>query len=168
MARRQVKLKCHTWMDSDQVAKVVEQATIGPKKQAALLVEAEAKRSMISGGKRRMKNKKGKTVVREEPSEPGQPPHSQSGVGSASIKTATDNEGTTYVVGPQSPPASYMAIHEFGGRYHPPRPFMRPALMRVLPKFPSLFGNLELNKQRAAKTLERDLKKWQRDKKRKS
>ena len=34
-------------------------------------------------------------------------------------------------------------VHEFGGKYHPARPFMRPALNQMADQFPEQFGGLD-------------------------
>jgi phage gpG-like protein len=76
----------------------------GPLHKAAVAVQNEAKISMKSGG-----------GSARTPSQPGTPPHTQSGAGRASIQQAETPEGTR-VIGPTE---IYMKIHEFGGIIRP-------------------------------------------------
>ena len=107
---------------------VVKQRCLGPLMKCGALVEGEAKRSMQAGG--RVKGRK--TGV---PSAPGDPPHVQAGALRASIAYSATMEGTV-VVGPTE---WYGKVHEYGGRNHPQRPFMRPALARSRTMFPRQF-----------------------------
>jgi phage gpG-like protein len=56
------------------------------------------------------------------PSPPGTPPHEQSGTLKKSIRVALFEE--SYYIGTD---VEYGKVHEFGGRHHPPRPFLNPA-----------------------------------------
>jgi phage gpG-like protein len=150
------KLKAYTWLDIPAIRKAVRDASIEPKVKMALEIEREAKISMERGG-RSTGPKGGKIQI---PSEPGTPPHAQSGIGKGSIKHVWISNSQTALVGPTSPPAPYMAVHEFGGRYHPPRPFMRPALLKTVPRYPKLYKNLPLSKTKAGKQLNREAKAW--------
>ena len=162
------KLKCHTWLDVKGIRAAVREASIEPKHKMALEIEREAKTSMQGGRRKIVKaygfSKRGKVLTRKktisEPSAPGTPPNVQSGIGRGSITTAFVKASQSYIVGPSSPPAPYMGGHEFGTRYHPPRPFMRPALMRALPRYPKLYKNLPLSRTKAGRRLNREQKAW--------
>jgi len=90
------------------------------------LVERAAKESMQGGG------------TAGAPSPPGTPPNVQTGVLRASIAHAATGVGTV-VVGPTEWTGK---VHEFGGRNHPERPFMRPALKDCVTRFPGEFRGL--------------------------
>ena len=158
------KLKCHTWLDVKGIRAAVREASIEPKHNMALEVEREAKTSMHGGRKKVTRAARGKRRARKvtigEPSAPGTPPNVQSGIGRGSITTAFVKASQSYIVGPSSPPAPYMGGHEFGTRFHPPRPFMRPALMRALPRYPKLYKNLPLSRTKAGQRLKREQKAW--------
>jgi len=111
------------------VLRKVAQAALDPLMECGLLVEREAKRSMRSGG--------GKT---HEPSPPGTPPHVQTGALRSSVATAPVGLKTVIVGSIEW----YGRVHEYGGRFHPKRPFMRPALLRVMSKFASKFRGLRV------------------------
>ena len=72
-------------------------------------------------------------------STPPKPPHTRTGALKNSVQYELKNEGFTAIIGPS---ISYGKVHEFGGRNHPARPFMRPALRSVRFKFPELFRGL--------------------------
>jgi hypothetical protein len=142
--------KAKTWLNAKQVRKAVEEASVGRLAQCAFLVEAEAKLGMRAGGGTPSKTKTGRDreyynsmrggyVIA---SKPGDPPHTQVGTLKSSIQAALTWYGT-YVVGPTLM-AWYGRIHEFGGRFHPKRPFMRPALNRARRKFTALFRGIPI------------------------
>jgi len=107
------------------------------------MVEREAKMSMKAGGALGRIGPRGGYI--REPSAPGTPPHVQLGALRASITHATTHRGETNapveIVGPT---AKYGAVHEFGSRTHPKRPFMRPALQRIAPQIKRLFARMKL------------------------
>lgn len=85
-------------------------------------------------------------------SAPGTPPHSRRGQLKRGIKyTAVEGDKARFVVGPTDTSVGQTAaLHEFGGaaqrgrykgRRYPPRPFMRPALERELPRFAKTWAN---------------------------
>lgn len=121
-----VTLRPKSWLDIVGLRKAVQKASIEPLAKAALLVETAAKTSMRTGG--------GKVRT---PSKSGVPPHVQTGNLRASISHAREHGGT-WVIGPTRQ-AWYGKIHEFGGRRHPARPFMRPALTRASQSFAQFF-----------------------------
>lgn len=123
------------WLNKAAVLTCVKQAQISRLHKCALLVERDAKMSMKKGG--RVAGRK--TGV---PSEPGTPPHVQTGNLRASISIGQTPYGTC-LIGPTRQ-AWYGKIHEFGGRYHPPRPFMRPALWRMKGQFALLYKDMNL------------------------
>ncbi len=92
----------------------------------AMVVEHIAKVSMKPGG--------GKKGV---PSPPGTPPHVQDGHLRSSIASALHEGGA--IVGAIE---KYGVVHEYGGVYHPPRPFMVPALQQAINEFPKKFENI--------------------------
>jgi len=163
------KLKCPHWFDAKEIRKAVREASIEPKIKMALEVEREAKTSMEAGRRKIVTaygfSKRGKVLTRKktisEPSAPGEPPHVQTGIGRGSIRHAWLKESLTAIVGPSSPPAPYMGVHEFGGRDHPPRPFMRPALMRTIPRYPKLYKNLPLSKTSSGRKLAQKAKSFE-------
>ena len=121
-----VLMKPKIWLDSKGLLNAVKKASIKPLAQAALLVESEAKQSMRAGGGRK-----------RIPSKPGRPPHVRTGNLRASISHGRELGGS-WVIGPTRQ-VRYGKIHEFGGRHHPMRSFMRPALMRAKKSFVKFF-----------------------------
>jgi hypothetical protein len=122
-----------------ETGQATREAMIRPLMQCGFLVEGDAKRSMIKGG--RIPGKK-----RGIPSTPPNPPHAQLGNLKGSITTAP-TERQTVIVGPTRI-AWYGKIHEKGGRYggrnYPRRAFMLPALYRMAPRFPAKFRSMNL------------------------
>ena len=136
-----ISMRSETWLDVAGVQKAVQQAQVSRIDKAALLVEADAKQSMKAGGG-------GKGV----PSPAETPPHVQTGNLRASITHARTPQGTQ-LVGPTRM-AWYGRVHEFGSARHKnKRPFMRPALMRMMKKFPMLFRKLPLGRTSAGRRL---------------
>lgn len=121
-----------------QVERKVKKASIDPLERIAIKVENEAKKSLKQGGQRVINNRRVQI-----PSEPGTPPHSQTGQLRASIKR--ERKGKGFIVGPT---VIYGRIHEFGGfvnrAFYPARPFMRPALMRVKKIMHKEFSRLKI------------------------
>jgi len=144
------ELRMSTHLNLEQVKARVKKATVKPLAKCAAIVEAAAKRNLSKGGKKKVpaankRDDKGRFLKHEiitEPSAPGEAPHLQTGNLRSSISSAPTQEGT-YVVGPTAA-AWYGQVHEFGGKNHPKRPFMRPALIESADKFPEQFGNLDL------------------------
>lgn len=80
------------------------------------------------------------------PSRPGYPPHVQSGTLRADIsvfRRKLADGGYSVSVG-FSRKAWYGIIHERGGRFHPARPFIRPAWNKVKYRLKHQFRNLPL------------------------
>lgn len=76
--------------------------------------------------------------VSEDPSAPGEPPHTRKRLLPRAMRFAYDKEGA--VIGPTASIAGQAgAVHELGGRYKgmtfPERPYMFPALERNIPRF---------------------------------
>jgi len=132
----------HLEIRQREVKRAVERASVRPLVRAGTLVEREAKRSMKKGGAKGRVGPRGGYV--RVPSPPGTPPHVQTGALRASIQTAPEVRIGRPPVALVGPTEKYGAVHEFGGRHHPQRPFMRPALRRVQRRFPELFRNLRL------------------------
>lgn len=124
-------------MRQREVKQAVDSAARKPVHECALLVEREAKLSMKTGGAMGRIGPRGGYI--REPSTPPDPPHVQTGALRASIATADTLK--TSVVGPTE---RYGAVHEFGTRTHPQRPFMRPALRRTQKRFAQKFRNMNL------------------------
>ena len=97
------KTKFHAKKVREAVNEAVQKPG-GPLTKAGAAVQTEARISMKSGG-----------GSARSPSQPGTPPHTQSGAGRASIQHARTPEGTE-VIGPIE---KYMKIHEFGGVIRP-------------------------------------------------
>jgi len=141
-------MKAKTSFDTRRVLAAVSEAKRDPEMLAGAAVEREAKKSMRKGG--RFEGPRGGKQRR--PSAPGTPPNVQTGNLRASITHARDGQygrvlaGTTNV-------AWYGRIHEHGGRYHPRRPFMAPALRAAQRNFPQFFGKMNLSKTRAGREL---------------
>ena len=104
--------------------------------QIAALIEAKAKISLDveaptvtgpDGGEMRI----GST--------PPKPPHKRLGILANSIKFELKRGGLSAIVGPT---VSYGKVHEFGGRNHAARPFMRPAFRSIRQKFRQIFKGL--------------------------
>lgn len=131
------------------VVQAVAQAKGDPEMKAGLLVEREAKLSMHKGG--RFEGPRGGKM--RIPSEPGDPPNVQTGNLRGSITTARENDLFGRVIVGPTRAAWYGRLHEHGGRHHPKRPFMRPALVEVRQKFPALFLGLKLAKTPAGQKL---------------
>lgn len=124
--------------DEPTVRKLARDLAVKPLVACGALVEGEAKRLMKKGGRR--KTKKGKW--RGIPSTPPNPPHVQQGILRSSITHALTPEGSV-IVGPTRI-AWYGRLHEFGGRHHPMRPFMHPALANARSKFADKFKEINL------------------------
>ena len=148
-----------TWVDMKDLELAVEQAVQPRLDQIAYMVEREAKASMKEGGRR------GGELI---PSTPPNPPHAQSRNLRGSIQYAKTEKGSR-VIGPTRA-GWYGRAHEFGALIRvtqkmrnflawkfgwylkkstkvihlPKRPFMRPALYRVIDLMPELFANLGL------------------------
>lgn len=86
------------------------------------------------------------------PSRPGTPPNVQTGTLQRSIKPYVVKHGgwriRGHVVG-WSAKAWYGVVHEFGGRFHPIRAFLRPAYEKAKRRFKSYFRNMDLTKTKA-------------------
>ncbi len=132
--------------DANGVLMAVREAgadTQGPMEFAANAVVIEAQR-LLQKGARKAGQKRG------PPSAPGTPPHAQSSDLHGSIDSAPYRRG--YIIGPRSK-AWYGRIHEFGGRRHPKRPFMRPALRNMKRKYAKLWKSLPLARTQAGRRL---------------
>jgi len=137
-----------TWLYKKEVIAAVKQAQIPALIKCGLVVEREAKISMRTGGK--VQDASGK--IKSKPSAPGTPPNVQEGNLKSSIQTAGPTNTGTILVGPTKE-AWYGKIHEFGSRFHPKRPFMRPALQRMKSLFPKMFASLPLGTTMAGRSL---------------
>jgi len=128
MAAYDVDVDFH--FDYRGMEKVMEEAAIKPLLLAAADVERFAKEGMKKGG-----------GVEKIPSEPGDPPHRQSGELAGSVTYAA-NGSLEVVVGPTK---IYGKRHELG-EGTPKRPFMLPALTRMRPNFAKYFQNMPLGR----------------------
>lgn len=142
--------KVRVALDAKGVKSAVVEASEKGLMMAGALVEREAKLSMRQGGKQKGKGPLG-GKLRGIPSEPGTPPHVQTGNLRASITHALASAGI--VIAGTTPAAWYGKIHEHGGRNHPRRPFMRPALIAASPKFAALFKSMNLAATKAGRQL---------------
>jgi HK97 gp10 family phage protein len=151
MAMKRPRFKGRFWLRDKEVVAAVRKASIEPLMKCGLLVESAAKRSMkkgggggaTAGGANVYYNSDVGRYVKA--SAPGTPPHVQTGNLRSSIAVSSGNYGGRHVVavGPTLE-GWYGVVHEFGGKRHPPRPFMRPALESQRKKFPMLFKGIKL------------------------
>ena len=156
-----LKFKSETWLNRKAVKAAVSQAVLPPLHDAGLLVRNDAVRSMKQGGKlggakqhdRGYYNSFLKRYVVASP--PGKPPHAQTKTLRKSIRSVMARNRKSVVVGPTRI-AWYGRVHEFGTRKLPKRPFMRPALYRMINRFPALFRKLGLGNTRAGRALNRE------------
>ncbi len=133
--------------DERTVKKLGRDLAIKPLLACGALVEGEAKRLLSVGGRRSVGGGKTKGVPSKAPA----PPHAQEGILRSSITHAATKNGTVIVGATQI--AWYGKIHEFGGRNHPMRPFMVPALTASRVKFTKEFRNINLAATKAGKKL---------------
>lgn len=91
---------------------------------------------------------------RPVPSKPGTPPHSQTGKLKKSIITEQDKETGDARVG-LAKEGWYGRLHEFSSSKHPKRPFLKPALLHEMNRFPKEFQNMKLASTVAGKKLNR-------------
>lgn len=89
------------------------------------------------------------------PSPPGTPPHVRTGTLRRSIRVVKLRKS---VILRMDTPGWYGIVHEFGGRFHPPRPFLKPAFERMQDRYPDLFEDLPLRKTYADHGLSQMLK----------
>ena len=163
------ELRFQSHINVEEVKRRVNAAQVARLAKCAALVEAEAKQSLSRGGASpgtaRLGEKKVPVTYAVGPA--GQPPRLRTGNLRASIQFAKSGDNT-YVVGPTTT-AWYGRCHEFGAKITvtrkmhfflglnlgmwvpigatliiPKRPFMGPALQRVVGKFPALFADLPL------------------------
>jgi|CXWL01.1.fsa_nt_gi phage gpG-like protein len=165
------ELRVKTWLDADRVKSAVKSGTTQRVAKCALMVEGEAKRILSKGrsrpGTAKLGEKNVPTLYEHGPA--NEPPRLRSGNLRASIKSSKTETGS-YVVGPTTT-AWYGRIHEFGPTkisvtpkmrgwilYNlgirlkpsttqiaiPSRPFMRPALLAMVNKFPEQFKDIPL------------------------
>ena len=119
---------------------LARELAVKPLLKCGALVEGEAKRLLSIGG-----------GMDHIPSDAPHPPHAQKGILRGSITHALTNDGDV-IVGPTRT-AWYGRVHEFGSRYHPMRPFMRPALMNAKNKFAEEFRHINLAATKAGRRM---------------
>ena len=149
-----IQMKCHTWLNADELKSMLKKASKDPLMKCAGLIMRQAKQSMKQGGKLHRVKYSGRVRTRSDayfnialnqwvvPSKPGMAPHAQTKKLRESITIEID--GGAVRIGPTTM-AWYGRLHEFGGKNHPPRPFMRPALYAVMKRFPEYFRDLKIN-----------------------
>jgi len=134
------------WLDRAGVVATVKRSSTKPLMACALVVEREAKQSMTGASKGiQGRNSAGQYQRRADqpPSAPGSPPHVKTGNLRASISHSSVTAAQTILVGPTRE-AWYGQVHEFGGKRHPKRPFMLPALQKSQQRFAGLFRGLDM------------------------
>ncbi len=131
MARR--RKRPSYWIDRKAIERAVVKAGSEALGQAAAALEREVKTSMSTGG-----------GASKTPSTAGSIPHVQTGNLRASIQSAKVND-RMWIVGPTTN-AIYGQYLEFGTKFMKPRPFMFPALLKVLRLLPRFYKNLNLKK----------------------
>ena len=104
--------------------------------------------NILTDARKSMRKKKG------VPSAPGRPPHSQTGTLRKNIVASQDKKTGNVRVG-LSADGWYGRVHEFGGRKHPKRPFLKPALDKETPHLPNEFRYVDLAATQAGKKLNR-------------
>jgi len=109
-----VSVKMH--LQTNLIKQLLGEISISQCSMIAEMIRDEAKRSM----------KVARNAPNGPPSRPGTPPHIETGKLHAAIRRRV--RGNKVIVAAE---VMYGEIHEFGGRYHPKRPFLRPAAMRV-------------------------------------
>lgn len=134
------------FFDRPHVLNRIEEARVRALSKAGAYV-MKAARGML-------RTARGKSV--NKPSKPGRPPKSRTGLLRDHIYFVFDPQTLSVVVGPArlNRTLGAPALHEFGGvRFrrdaigksqrlkYPPRPYMRPALGKSLPKLPEAFRN---------------------------
>lgn len=145
-----LKWKPNTWLK--KTTDGFRNGALNELKACALEIRNEAVRSMKTGGKRkskrRVRDSRGRLRTRmvQVPSAPGTPPHKQTSNLRNQIKLSWLNSDTI-VTGP-TPQAWYGKVHEFGGRRHPKRSFMRPAMKKVLARSRGRFRNIKVRRIR--------------------
>ena len=132
-------------MEPEKVVKAVEKGSITSLSRASYETMQEAKKS-IRPQRRKRKRKKGKKrrKRKQKKTGEGQPPRTKKGQLRKAILYKVDNIKFSSVIGPtKSKMGTSASAHEFGGEYrgaiYPERPFMGPALQRVLPKLPDFW-----------------------------
>lgn len=131
-----VNMKVDTWFDVRGVLRTMLEVSHDPLWKAGFEVRRIARDSMK------------KPRRRGKPSEPGRPPHIQSGRLKRSIRVVRD-AGEVLVVS-----AFYGRFHEFGSKKHPKRPFLMPALEEARKEFPGYWRNAKLRSTRAGRAME--------------
>lgn len=96
--------------------------------RSGLAVETEAKRSLHQPGQGRLYRRGG---VEHRASAPGDPPATDRGLLAASITTRNGRDGRGIFVDIGSPLRKALGL-ELGTRHIAPRPFLRPALVRIM------------------------------------
>jgi len=145
--------KVKTRMNKREVMQAVDEAKMQPLKKCAALVEAEMKDLLNTPGATGdvkpgepgvYYNKDLKRYTKA--SEPGQPPHRQTGDLFKGVESAPTGNGT-YVVGIIQQ-VFYGKFHEWGER-----PFARVALLNVHRQFRRLFRRMRLDQTAAGRYL---------------
>lgn len=126
-----IGLKVTTRSDVQQVLARAKRAEIRSLGHAGGAVRLTARRSIRRG--------------RSE-SAPGTPPQTRRGQLKRAIQYAVVKEQALVVIGPAADVVGQAGrAHEFGGRFrreqYPQRPFMGPALEKMIPRLPKLWAN---------------------------
>ena len=126
-----IGMQPHTKSDFPRVAKKAQQAGITSLGHAGGAIRLTARRSI-----RR----------RKKASPAGAPPHTRRGQLKQAIQYAVEKQHDRVVIGPDEAfvgPSG--GAHEHGGRFrrerYPKRPFMRPALQKIIPRLPKMWAN---------------------------
>ncbi|GIW56321.1 MAG: hypothetical protein KatS3mg082_2725 [Nitrospiraceae bacterium] len=120
-----------TQIDSRQVLAKVRRANIANLGHAGAAIRLTARRSIRK---------------RQQPSTPGQPPHTREGLLRQAILFSVERPQQRVVIGPSAALVGTSGkAHEFGGRYrrenYPRRPFMAPALAKLRPRLPRFWAD---------------------------
>ena len=145
--------KSKTFLDAAGLTKAVAQASKTPLEQAGLLTSSAARKSVRKQPDTPMLSKKtGLPLKKKKSSKPGNPPFSITGKLKKNIVTRRGKD----LLRPSVRVLSRKdRVHEFGGKNHPARPYLQPALEKQKAKFPGLWRGVDLAKTPAGKEMSR-------------
>jgi len=131
-------------LDSGAMLELSRSMARRPLRKIAYAIRDEVRRSMKKGGEEVGPN----YGIIQIPSPPGTPPNEQSGKLKRSIRVG--KYGEDYYIGTDLP---YGLVHEYGGRHHPPRPYLRPARKKYERLIQEAFNGVDSHDVAAGKVL---------------
>jgi HK97 gp10 family phage protein len=129
-----ISITARSVVDFDALARAQQDAVEEAVRAGTVMVANDAKRAVAQGPKTgRVYNRHG---VEHQASAPGEPPATDTGrlIGSIVTDVEPNGPGNTGPVGAVEARVEYAAWLEFGTRRIAPRPFLRPALERNMPR----------------------------------